>query len=535
VETSPHREITGTGGLPLAGRTAAGETAAVRLGKPAPHAIVIGAGFGGLAAAIRLAVKGYRVTLVERLDQAGGRAYVHRRGGYIFDAGPTIITAPQLFEELWALCGQTLQDDVHLTLMDPFYRVQFDDGSYFNYRGTVDAMRNEVARFCPADLAGYDKFLAEAERCYELGFHGLGAKAFDSVFDLFAAIPALIKMRAWRTMHQMVAHYIKYPKLRIVFTLQSLLIGGNPFSVSCVYSLIASLERRYGVHWAMGGTGALIKGLLKLAQGLGVEVRCNTTVAKINVVPDAATPRAKGVTLANGETLQADLVVCNSDAAWTYKNLIEPRFRRVWTDTKLARADYSMSLFVWYFGTSRQYPEVPHHMMLLGPRYQDLLRDIFKRKVLAQDFSLYLHRPTATDANMAPPGCDTFYALAPVPHLDSGTDWRVVGEAFRQSIEKRLSATVLPGLQAHITESFFTTPQDFHDRLLSEKGAAFGFEPHLLQSAWFRPHNRSEDIAGLYMVGAGTHPGAGVPGVLSSAKALDSVIPHASQYQGRNT
>jgi phytoene desaturase len=343
----------------------------------------------------------------------------------------------------------------------------------------------------------------------------------------------MVKMRAWRNLHRMVAHYIRDPKLRIVFTLQALLIGGNPFSVSCVYSLIASLERRYGVHWAVGGTGALIQGMLTLADSLSVRIRYNATVSKINIVGAAGDARATGVTLQNGEVLTADMVVCNSDVAWTYQNLVEPKFRRVWTDAKIARADYSMSLFVWYFGTSKQYPDVPHHMMVLGPRYQALLQDIFKRKILADDFSLYLHRPTASDASMAPLGCDTFYALSPVPHLDSGTDWRKVGEQYRQAIAKRLHETVLPGFEAHVTESFFTTPQDFHDRLLSAKGAAFGFEPHLLQSAWFRPHNRSEDIRGLYMVGAGTHPGAGIPGVLSSAKALDSVVPHAEKYQLR--
>jgi phytoene desaturase len=299
-----------------------------------------------------------------------------------------------------------------------------------------------------------------------------------------------------------------------------LLIGGNPFSVTAVYSLINALERKWGVHSVMGGTGKLIQGLVKLLNEQGVEVRYNSTVRKINIENNQVT----GVTLENGQVLYSDLVVSNADTAWTYKNLIDAKYRKVWTDRKVDNGKYSMSLFVWYFGTKKKYPEIPHHMMLLGERYKTLLDDIFKKHHLAKDFSLYLHRPTATDPSMAPEGCDTFYVLSPVPHLDSGTDWQTVAESYRKAIANMLESTVMPDLQANITESFMMTPQDFKDRLLSHKGAAFGLEPLLTQSAWFRPHNRSEDIPGLYMVGASTHPGAGIPGVLSSAKALDSVI-----------
>ncbi|MGL4573674.1 MAG: phytoene desaturase [Burkholderiaceae bacterium] len=531
MATSTYREVTAAGLMPLQHTTSGDQHGTPAIPRQAPHAVVIGSGFGGLAAAIRLSVKGYRVTILERLDGPGGRAYVHRKNGYVFDAGPTIVTAPQLFEELWQLCGRKLSDDVDLRLMDPFYRVRFDDGTHFNYNGSLEAMKAEVARISPSDLAGYEKFLAEAENCYKHGFIELGSVAFDSAGDLLTALPSMVKMRAWRTLYSMVCGYIKHPKLRVVLTLQSLLIGGNPFGVTCVYSLIASLERRFGVHWAIGGTGALIQGMLKLLQERGVQIRYNSTVRKIAIKPTAGKPRTMGVELENGDMIAADMVVSNADAAWTYQNLIEPAYRRVWTDKKLAKADYSMSLFVWYFGTRKQYADVPHHMMVLGPRYEGLLTDIFKRKVLAEDFSLYLHRPSATDPSMAPPGCDTFYVLSPVPHLDSGTDWNEIGERYRQAVAKRLNDTVLPGFEAHVEESFFITPQHFKDRLLSAKGAAFGFEPLLLQSAWFRPHNRSEDIAGLYMVGAGTHPGAGIPGVLSSAKALDSVVPAAHLYE----
>jgi phytoene desaturase len=487
--------------------------------------IVIGSGFGGLAAAIRFCKKGYAVQVLEKLDAPGGRAYVYKKNGYTFDAGPTIITAPHLLEELWELCGQRLSDNVKLELLDPFYRILFADGSYFNYRGKLSEMREEIARFNVDDLAGYDKFLAEAELCHKLGFVELGSKAFDTVGDLFAAIPSMVKMRAWRTLFGMVSSYIKDPKLRIVLSVQSLLIGGNPYAVTSVYSLIAALERKEGVHWAMGGTNTLVYGLVKLLEQQGGTLRFDTEVAKINIEKQDGRRVAKGVTLRNGEVLTADIVVSNADAAYTYTKMIDSEHRKVWTDKKLAKGDYSMSLFVWYFGTNKKYDSVPHHMMILGPRYEELLKDIFKRKILADDFSLYLHRPSATDSSMAPQGCDTYYVLAPVPHLDSGTDWKAHGEKFRAAIAKQLNDTVMPGFEAHITESFFTTPQDFQDRLLSVKGAAFGLEPLLLQSAWFRPHNRSEDIDGLYMVGAGTHPGAGVPGVLSSAKALDSVIP----------
>jgi phytoene desaturase len=490
-------------------------------------AIVIGSGFGGLAAAVRLSCRGYRVIVLEKLDAPGGRAYVHRQDGFTFDAGPTIITAPFFLEELWALCGRRLSDDIRLVELDPFYRVRFEDGTHFDYTNDPARMRAQIARIGPGDLAGYDRFVREAERCYRLGFEKLGGIAYEGFGDLLAAAPYLIRMRGWRSLHGMVASHMRAAKLRTVFSLQSLLIGGNPFSVTCVYSLINALERRYGVHWAIGGTGALVQGLVDLLRGQGGELRCSAEVARILVEVRDGVPTATGVRLASGEEVRADIVVSNADTAWTYRHLVDARFRRRWTDRRIERLRYSMSLFVWYFGLDRRYDDVPHHMMVLGPRYRGLLRDIFHRHVLAPDFSLYLHRPTATDASMAPPGCDAYYVLSPVPHLDSGTDWREAAEPYRAAIAKRLHETVLPGFERHIVSSRLTTPQTFHDRLLAYKGAAFGPEPILAQSAWFRPHNRSEDIARLFLVGAGTHPGAGVPGVLMSAKALDTVIPDA--------
>ena len=491
----------------------------------APRAIVIGSGFGGLAAAVRLSCKGYRVTVLEKLGSLGGRAGVWRQDGFTFDAGPTIITAPFMLEELWALCGKRLADDIKLVQMDPFYRIRYDDGSHFDYSSDPAAMRAQIARISPSDVAGYDRFVEEAELSYRIGFEQLGSIAYDSVGDLLRASPKLVRMRGWRSLYKLVSTHMKDPKLRIAFSLQSLLIGGNPFNVTSVYSLIHALERRYGVHWAMGGTGAVVQGLAGLLRSRGVPLRCHAEVKRIVVEGG----RATGVELVDGERLGAEIVVSNADTAWTYRHLIERQHRPHWTDQRIEGKKYSMSLFVWYFGTNRPYPEVPHHMMVLGPRYEGLLTDIFKRQHLAEDFSLYLHRPTATDPSMAPEGCDAFYVLSPVPHLGSGTDWAARAETYRRAIEARLEATVLPGLREQIVTSRVTTPQDFHDRLLSYKGAAFGLEPLLLQSAWFRPHNRSEDVPGLYMVGASTHPGAGVPGVLMSAKALEKVIPHVQR------
>lgn len=491
-----------------------------------PSAIVIGSGFGGLAAAIRLSCKGYQVQVLEKLDAPGGRASVHRQDGFTFDAGPTIITAPYLLEELWTLCGRNFSDDITLKPMEPFYRIRFDDGSWFDYSGNDSFMRKEIARFAADDLPGYDRFMVEANLAHKLGFEELGGVTFDSIWDLLAAIPNMMRMRAWRSIYALVAKHIKNPKLRMVFSFHPLLIGGNPFSVTSVYSLINTLERRFGVHWAMGGTGALIKGMVNLLAERGVSVRCSAPVTRILI----ENQRATGVMLQNGETLKADIVVSNADTAWTYKNLVDKQYRSHWTDRKIENGKYSMSLFVWYFGTNKQYHDVPHHMIMLGPRYRELLADIFKRHKLADDFSLYLHRPSASDASVAPAGCDAFYVLAPVPHLGSGTDWSKQAEPFRQSIQDLLEKTVMPELGAHVISQKLMTPQDFHDKLWSYQGAAFGLEPLLLQSAWFRPHNRSEDIEGLFMVGAGTHPGAGVPGVLMSAKTLEKVIPDVAHY-----
>ena len=505
----------------------AAEQSKRKVNADAPLALVIGSGFGGLAAAVRLCARGWRVQVLEKLNKPGGRARVIHVDGYTFDAGPTIVTVPFLLEELWELAGRKLANDVELRLLDPFYRIRFDDGDHFDYSADPERMRDEVLRIDPTAGPGYAAFMAEADLCYALGFEALGSQSFDSISGLFKAVPAMVRMKGWRSLHAMVATHLKHPKLRQAMSLQALLIGGNPFSVTCVFSLINALERRFGVHWAMGGTGALVNGLVDLIEDMGGSLRTGVEVSRIDVNHG----RAIGVTLANGETIPADIVVCNADTAWTYKNLIDPKHRKVWTNAKVEKGKYSMSLFVWYFGTNKRFEDVPHHMMLLGPRYEALLKDIFKTHHLADDFSLYLHRPTATDPAMAPEGCDTFYVLAPVPNLLSGTDWAKHAEPYRAAIAKALEDTVLPHLSEHLTVSLMMTPQDFQDNLLSYRGAAFGLEPLLLQSAWFRPHNLSEDVQNLFMVGASTHPGAGIPGVLMSAKALETVLPDAATFQ----
>jgi phytoene desaturase len=492
--------------------------------KPRPHAVVIGSGFGGLAAAVRLGARGYRVTVLEKLDAPGGRAYVYRQDGFTFDAGPTIVTAPFLFEELWRLCGRRLADDVDLRPISPFYRIRFHDGATFDYSGDPAAMRAEVARFSPADVQGYERFMRASEATYKVGFERLGHVPFGSWKDMARVLPELVRLESYRSVYGLVAKHIADPRLRVVFSFHPLLVGGNPFATTSVYSLIAFLERRWGVHFAMGGTGSLVRGLVGLIQGQGGAIHCNQEVRAITVKDGAAA----GVRLASGESIAADVVVSNVDSAWTYRYLLPAGVRRRWTNQRVEKARYSMSLFVWYFGTRRQYPGVAHHTILLGPRYRELLNDIFNRKVLASDFSLYLHRPTATDPSLAPASCDAFYVLSPVPHLGSGIDWRVEAEPYRRRVQEHLSKTLLPGLEDQIVTSRMMTPQDFQDRLFSFRGAAFGMEPVLSQSAWFRPHNRSEEVQRLYLVGAGTHPGAGLPGVLSSARVLDSLVPDAA-------
>jgi phytoene desaturase len=488
-----------------------------------PSAIVIGAGFGGLAAAIRLGARGYDVTVLERLDAPGGRAYVHRQDGFTFDAGPTIVTAPFLFEELWTLCGRRMSDDVELKAMDPFYKIRFPDGAAFSYSADAQAMRAEVERFSPGEAEHFDAFMKMSEAIYRIGFEQLGDAPFESLLDMARIAPDLVRLQGYRSVYGLVSRYFRDERLRAVFSFHPLLIGGDPFSVSSVYCLIAYLEKSFGVHSPIGGVGALVRGLANLIAGQGGRMRLQTDVGRILIESGAAV----GVELADGERLKADIVVSNADSAWTYKQMTPASARRRWSDAKLDRARYSMGLFVWYFGVDRRYEDIGHHTILMGPRYRELLKDIFGRKKLADDFSLYLHRPTATDPTLAPPGCDAFYVLSPVPNLQGGQDWLSQAEPYRQRIAAWLEANLLPDLSRHIVVSKLATPLDFRDRLNATHGEGFGLAPLLTQSAWFRPHTRSEDIKNLFLVGAGVHPGAGLPGVLSSARVLDKVTPNA--------
>ena len=526
--TALYRSIDGMNGGATDGgdRAVKPDATGSRVRDSRPTAIVIGTGFGGIAAAIRLSVKGYRVQVLEKLDAPGGRAYVYKQDGFTFDAGPTIITLPHLIGELFTLCGREMKDHVDLRLMSPFYRIRFDDGSHFDYSNNEEQMLDQIAQLSPEDVQGFKNLMQASEKCYQLGFVELGMVPFETLGDVVQAMPNLARMQAWRSIYSLVAKHIQHPKLRIVMSFHPLLIGGNPFSVTCVYALIHALERRWGVHSAMGGTGAIVRELVKLLDERQVPIRYNAPVTRIRV----ENGRAQGVELDNGEFLPADIVVSNGDAAWTYRHLIEPQHRKHWTDRRIAKGKYSSGLFVWYFGTSRQYKEVPHHMMVLGPRYKGLLHDIFKNHTLSKDFSLYLYRPTATDPSLAPEGCDTFYALSVVPNLSSHTDWPAVSEQYREAIATALQESVLPDLKQHIVTSKVTTPQDFQDRLWSYQGAGFGLEPILVQSAWFRPHNKSQDVKGLFMVGASSQPGAGVPSVLLSAKMLEQVVPDVTAF-----
>ena len=484
-------------------------------------AVVIGAGFGGIAAAIRLRAKGYEVEVVESGDQAGGRARVFTRAGHRFDAGPTVITAPHLFDELFELFGKDARDYYALTPVDPFYRVVDHDRRAFDYVGDDERLFEQIAKFNSADVDGYQKLLRHSQKIFEVGFTQLIDADFSNPSTMLSIVPSLVRLRAYKSLYSLVSQYIRDPFLRQVFTFEPLLIGGNPFRVPGIYLLIHWLEKKWGVHYAMGGTGSIVQGLLRLLAEQDVPVHLNAPVAEIATRGG----RARGVVLENGEYIAADVVVSNADPATVYTSLLPQRGRRKHTARSIERKRYSMSLFVGYFGSDRVYPDVPHHTILLGPRYRELLTDIFDRKRLAHDFSLYLHAPTRTDPSLGPPGSDTFYVLSPVPNLGGDTDWNREGARYMDRILTSLERYPLPGLRESLTTQFFVTPRYFQDELRSYRGAAFGPEPTLRQSAYFRFHNRSDDVRGLYFVGAGVHPGAGLPGVLSSAKATAKMLP----------
>lgn len=483
--------------------------------------IVIGSGFGGLAAAARLAAHGHDVEVFEKRDKLGGRAYVYEIDGFKFDGGPTVITAPWLFDEVWAEAGKRREEYFTLKPVDPFYRIFDAKGHQFNYNGDHEYILSQIDQWSPKDKEGYTRFMRTTKDIFTTGM-ALIDKPFLHVTDMIKVVPDLLRLQSYRSVYGYVSQFIEDDFLRRCFSFHPLLIGGNPLDAASLYVLIHYLEREWGIHYAMGGTGAIVESFGHLLAELGVKVHLNSAVQEIVISGN----RTSGVRMADGTFVKADAVVSNADVAWTYLNMIPSQHRRKNSDRRIKNMKYSMSLFVIYFGTKRRYTDtkLAHHNIILGERYKGLLHDIFDEKLLPPDFSLYLHMPTITDSSMAPDGCETFYVLSPVPHQGSGVDWTKQAKPYRDSIMQFLEDNYLPDLQANIVAEHYIDPLHFQNTLNSHLGSAFSVQPTLLQSAWFRPHNQSEDFENLYFVGAGTHPGAGLPGVLASSKIVDGLI-----------
>ncbi|MBX9815988.1 MAG: phytoene dehydrogenase [Proteobacteria bacterium SG_bin5] len=487
---------------------------------------VIGAGFGGLALAIRLQSAGIETTLIEARDKPGGRAYVWEKDGFVFDAGPTVITDPNCLRELWALSGRDMDEDVTLKPVMPFYRLNWPDGTNFDYSNDEPQLAAEIAKLDPADVDGYRRFLEYSAGVYREGYEKLGHVAFLDFASMIKAAPALAKYQAWRSVYSIVASFVKNEKLREALSFHTLLVGGNPMTTSAIYALIHKLEKDGGVWFAMGGTNQLVAGMVKHFERLGGVVRLGDPVASIDTLGD----RATGITTASGWHLDCDMVASNADIMHSYRDLLKGSRSAQRTRSALERKSYSPSLFVVHFGVKGTWPGIPHHMILFGPRYKGLLDDIYRHGVLAEDFSLYLHHPTVTDPSMAPEGHSTFYALAPVPHQGKfPVDWREVGPILEKRILDEVGRRLIPDIHERIVTKFHYTPSDFAADLNAHLGSAFSLEPVLLQSAYFRAHNRDDHIPNLFFVGAGTHPGAGIPGVVGSAKATARLMVEAAR------
>lgn len=484
--------------------------------------IVIGSGFGGLAAAIRLAARGFDTEIYEKLDKPGGRAYVFDINGFKFDAGPTVITAPFLFDELFQLAGKKREHYFNLIPLDPFYRIFNHKKEFFDYNSDLNFTLKQIEKFNPADKQGYLDFIKTTKAIFQKGFIELADKPFHNFFDMIKISPALIKLKSYKTVYQYTSSFIKDNFLRQCFSFHPLLVGGNPFETTSIYSLIHYLEREWGIHYAHGGTGSIVNALVKLFNELGGKIYYNSEVNHIKI----KNKKINGIILKDGSFIPCDILISNADTAYTYKNLIPAEFRKKFTNKKIKKLRYSMSLFVIYFGTKKRYDNtnLAHHNIILGPRYKELLDDIFKRKILADDFSLYLHMPSKSDSTIAPEGCEGFYVLSPVPHLEAKTNWKEEAHNYKNKIINFLQESYLPELNNNIIAEHFIDPLYFQNTLNSYLGSAFSVEPIFTQSAWFRPHNKSEDIENLFLTGAGTHPGAGLPGVLSSAKIVDKLI-----------
>ena len=490
-------------------------------GQARPRAVVVGSGFGGLALAIRLQAGGFDVTVIEKRDKPGGRAYVYEEAGFVFDGGPTVITDPTCLEDLWTVAGRHMADDVTLMPVDPFYRLCWEDGFSFDYANNQVELDRQIAAVSPDDVAGYRKFLAFSEAVLEKGYVGLGAVPFLDFRSMARVAPALVRLKSYRSVYALVSQFLKDEHLRQAFSFHTLLVGGNPFATSSIYALIHALERRWGVWFPKGGTGALIQAMVKLLERLGGRIRLGTSVETILT----ANGRTTGVKLSDGSQIDAEAVASNADVMHTYRDLLRHDPRGQSEAKRLGRKRYSMSLFVVYFGLKGDHRGLAHHTVCFGPRYRELIAEIFGAPVLAQDFSLYLHAPNASDPTLAPPGHSAYYVLSPVPHLGTADiDWEVEGPRYRDKIFDYLEERYLPNLKRDLVVSRMLTPFGFRDDLNSHLGSAFSLEPILTQSAWFRPHNRDDRIAGLYFAGAGTHPGAGVPGVVGSAKATAGLM-----------
>jgi phytoene desaturase len=489
------------------------------------RAVVVGAGFGGMAAALRLAAKGYRVTVLDRARMLGGRAQVFEKDGFKHDAGPTVITAPFLIEELFDLFGKKSSDYFTLKSLTPWYRFYFDeDGSTFDYGGTLEETLAALRAVDPLDGDGYLKMLEHSKALFDAGFTNLADQPFHNPLTMVGQIPRLVQLGSYRSVWDFVTKYFHSPKIRQALSIQPLLVGGSPFDTTSIYGLIHYLERKWGVFYAEGGTGAIVAALGKLMEEEGVEIRLKTTVDSIVVDGGVAT----GVRLTNGTIVPADIVVSDADPMHLFGDMIPARDQGMTARLKRKTARMSMGLFLLYFGTGRQYPEVARHTIWLGKRYKGLLDDIFHKKVLAEDFSLYIHRPSATDPSFAPAGCDAFYVLCPVPNLKADIDWKKEAPLLRDRIVAGLERTILPGLSETIRAEITITPEYFKSAYLSHVGAGFSIAPHFTQSAYFRFHNKAEGIRNLYLTGAGTHPGAGIPGVICSAKVIDRLIPQVA-------
>jgi phytoene desaturase len=484
-------------------------------------AVVVGAGFGGLALAIRLQASGIQTTLLEKRDKPGGRAYVYEDQGFVFDAGPTVITDPSAIEELFTAAGKRLSDYVEMMPVAPFYRLCWEDGSHFDYVNDQEMLDRQIHALNPDDVQGYQRFLAYSKAVFEEGYLKLGAVPFLSFRDMIKAGPELAKLQAWRSVYGMVSRFIKNEHLRQAFSFHSLLVGGNPFETSSIYTLIHALERRWGVWFPRGGTGALVNGMVRLFEDIGGKIELNANVAAI----ETEGARVNGVRLTDGRHFPAQAVASNADVVHTYADLLAKHPRGPAEAKSLRKKRFSNSLFVIYFGLNHHHSQLQHHTVCFGARYKELITEIFGGNALADDFSLYLHAPCITDPSLAPPGCGSHYVLAPVPHLgNADIDWTVEGPRYRDRIFEYLERHYMPGLRSQLVTSRIFTPLDFRDELNAHVGSAFSLEPILTQSAWFRPHNRDSELANLYLVGAGTHPGAGVPGVIGSAKATAGLM-----------